>query len=60
VFDLAGRAVRSLASGVFAAGEHAITWDGRDDGGQTVPSGVYVTALTSAGVREFCKVVVMK
>jgi len=41
VFDLAGRKVRDLASGIHPAGRHVATWDGRDDQGQRMHKGVY-------------------
>jgi hypothetical protein len=41
IFDLQGRQVKSLAQGTFDAGVHYVRWDGRDDGGQQVSSGVY-------------------
>ena len=45
VFDASGRLVRALASGSFAAGEHAPPWDGRDRDGRTLPNGVYFARL---------------
>ncbi len=50
VYDIAGRKVRTLVSGPMTAGEHAVAWDGRDDGGKPVASGVYLTRLV-AGER---------
>lgn len=41
VFDLQGRRVAQLARGNYAAGVHAIDWDGRDAGGRQVGPGVY-------------------
>jgi len=41
VFDLAGRLVATLQRGELGAGEHQVTWDGRTDGGASVPSGQY-------------------
>lgn len=49
VFDVSGRAIRSLVDGVLAAGEHTVVWDGRDDAGHAVPSGIYLYKLQSAG-----------
>lgn len=52
VSDVAGRRVRLLREGTFATGEYAVAWDGRDDRGAQVPSGVYFySARTSAGVQ---------
>lgn len=46
VFDLSGRHVRTLAREVsLAAGPQGLPWDGRDDGGQALPAGLYVARL---------------
>jgi len=48
IHDLAGRLVRTLVAGdVLAAGPHDRRWDGRDDGGRTLPSGVYLARLSA-------------
>lgn len=48
VFNMQGQKVRTLARGDFASGTHTVKWDGTTDGGQIVPSGVYIYRLTSA------------
>jgi hypothetical protein len=45
VFDPAGRLVRRLFEGEVAEGTHEIRWDGRDDAGSPVASGVYFYRL---------------
>jgi hypothetical protein len=40
VFDASGRRVRRLESAA-AGGEASVAWDGTDDGGREVPSGIY-------------------
>jgi hypothetical protein len=45
VLDPAGRILRELAAGVFPAGHHTVVWDGRDDAGERLPSGVYLARL---------------
>ena len=53
VYDVAGRRVRELFVGAMAAGRHVVVWDGRDDGGRRVGSGVYFVRLaTDAGVIQ--------
>jgi hypothetical protein len=54
VFDQQGRCVRNLLAGEQPAGEHAITWDGRDDGGRPVASGMYFARCTVEG-RTFTR-----
>lgn len=47
VFDIQGRLVRVLADGYLPAGEHFVSWDGRDDGGRNLASGVYFYRLSA-------------
>ena len=43
IYDLAGRLVRTLLSGQrLEKGPHAIRWNGMDDSGRTITSGVYL------------------
>jgi hypothetical protein len=59
VFDVAGRQVRSLSSGKAEAGAHLVSWDGRNDEGRLVPSGVYFYRLR-AGSGELRERVVVR
>jgi len=47
VYNVAGIKVRTLAEGQFAARTHKVAWDGTDDQGRAVESGVYFTRLTA-------------
>ncbi len=47
IYNLAGQKIRSLISGEMAAGTHEVVWDGRDDRGITVSSGIYISRLKS-------------
>ncbi|MDH3457644.1 MAG: T9SS type A sorting domain-containing protein [Gemmatimonadota bacterium] len=60
VFDVRGRLVRSLDAGAKGAGPHQTFWDGHDDHGRPVSSGVYYVRL--AGDRETLtrKIVLLK
>lgn len=61
VRDLTGRLVRVLRLGTFAHGRQTITWDGRGDGGETLPSGIYFVSFdTAAGVQDAVKVTLLK
>lgn len=48
VLDVAGRTVRTLASGAFAAGAQRVAWNGTDDSGARVAAGVYFYRLETA------------
>lgn len=47
ILDAAGRAVRRFDLGLRGAGAHAVAWDGRDDRGRELASGVYFVQLRS-------------
>lgn len=49
VLDVSGRVVTTLADGAFAAGEHALLWDGRTRGGTPAPAGVYFVRVERDG-----------
>lgn len=60
ILSVAGRRLRVLAEGGLAAGEQAITWDGRDAAGQALPSGVYLARLAAPGRLEQAKLVLLR
>jgi len=45
IFNLASQKVATLAEGMREAGTYTIRWDGRDDDGRTLASGVYLYRL---------------
>lgn len=47
IYNLLGQRVRTLVDGEQAAGTYSARWDGTDDGGTTVASGVYLYRLTA-------------
>ncbi|MBU0508861.1 lamin tail domain-containing protein [bacterium] len=49
IYDVRGRAVRRLANNAAAGFSGEILWDGRDDGGQFVPTGLYIVYLEALG-----------
>jgi len=61
IYDVAGRRIRTLVSGVRNAGAaHRAEWDGRDDDGRAVSSGVYFCRLTTQGFIETRKLMLLK
>jgi len=60
VVNSAGRVIRTLAASVYEAGVHRVAWDGTDESGQSVPSGVYMTRLRSGGEMRTVKMALIR
>ena len=61
IYDLAGRRIRQLlVHESKPAGEHIHVWDGRDDAGRRVASGVYVVQGTANGESASQRIVLLK
>ncbi len=60
VHDLTGRPVRRLLAGWTDAGDHAIVWDGRNENGEPVASGVYFYRMETHGRLEAKKMVLLR
>jgi hypothetical protein len=60
VYDVAGRRVRTLVDGSRDAGPHTVAWDGRNDAGVSVASGVYFCKLVAGEFSDTRKLVLLK
>jgi len=60
VFDTAGRKIRTLAHGIHPAGRYSLQWDGKDDSGRTVGSGIYFYQLRAGEVWLTKKMALIK
>ncbi len=60
IYDVTGARVRTLATGSLAGGHHSVAWDGRNDAGSAVGSGVYFYRLATAGHVMTRKMVLLK
>ncbi len=61
IFDLEGRTVRTLLSSArLEAGEHRQHWQGRDDEGRVLPSGIYFCELRVGEERLLRKLTLLK
>jgi hypothetical protein len=62
IYDAAGRCVRTLVAPdrVVDAGAHRVVWDGRDDAGQVLSSGLYVVRLESGSRHAAHKMLLLK
>lgn len=59
IYNLRGQLVRKLQPGDLPAGDSQLNWDGKDESGQSLPSGVYFARLETGGksaVRRLVRV----
>jgi carboxypeptidase T len=60
LYDVQGRLLRTVFSGQVPAGEHLVTWDGRNAYGQRLPAGVYFFRLEAEGKTFTEKAVLLR
>lgn len=60
VYSITGQKVRSYAQRFMAVGKHSVRWDGRDDNGNTVSSGLYLTHVSVGGVTASARMMLIK
>jgi len=60
IYNISGQKVRSLISDRMTAGIHSVRWDGRDETGQSVSSGIYLYRLRAGGIEETRSMTLMR
>ncbi len=61
VYDIAGRLVkRLLVDELVEAGDHEVYWDGKNENGVTVASGVYFCSMRTAGEVSGIKLILLR
>jgi hypothetical protein len=60
VYDVSGSAVRTLVDAVESAGQKTVRWDGMNDHGEHVSSGVYFYRMTAPGFTKNRKMVLLQ
>ena len=60
VYNLMGQEVRRLVNGEIQAGYHRIVWDGLNNRGESVSTGVYIYSLISPSFHSTKKMVLLK
>jgi len=60
ILNLNGACVRTIGSARFSAGQHTLSWDGKNQFQEPVASGVYLVSLTVDGRRHSKKILLMK
>jgi hypothetical protein len=60
IFSISGKCVKTLANRKFLAGPHRFTWDGKDQNGSTLASGVYIYKLWNSNISMSRKMILVK
>ncbi len=60
IYNALGRRVRTLVAPDQASGQHAVTWDGRDDRGSSLAAGVYLASVRVGDARQTVKMSLVK
>ena len=60
VYNVLGQRVRQLVSGYVEAGQHEVDWNGTDDNGQAVSTGVYLYRLDAGDYSQTKKMIFVK
>lgn len=60
IYNIVGQKIKTLKNGMFEAGSHTVIWDGTNDTGDIVSSGVYFYRLTAGDNNQTKKMVMLK
>lgn len=60
IFNAKGQKVRTLLQGKLGSGRHTAAWDGADDNGQSLASGIYLYRMNSAAGSSTRKMLLLK
>jgi hypothetical protein len=60
IYNILGQLVRALVDGEKLPGRYEVIWDGEDDRGKEVTSGVYFYRLESSGTTETRKMILLR
>jgi len=60
IYNLLGQEVRTLDDHVMEAGTHNISWDGKDNSGESVCSGVYFYRINAGGLNIIKKMIFIR
>jgi len=60
IFNVRGQLVRGLVSGVWSEGSHEVIWNGTDDNGTVLGSGLYFYRFTAGDIVETRKMLLLK
>ena len=60
IYDMLGRKIRTLINTEIEPGQHSIIWDGANDSGQDVASGVYLYKLSAGDASDVRRMTLLR
>ena len=60
IYNTLGKEIATLINEYLPSGEKEISWDGKDNNGNIVSSGVYFIQMTAGSYRQTMKAVLLK
>lgn len=60
IFDIQGHQIRTVVNNVLNSGWHSVVWDGKDNNGQNVSSGMYIYRLKAGSFIEKKKMLLVR
>ena len=60
IHDLLGRKIKTLVSDYQQAGQYSVTWNGKDEAGNSLASGIYLYTLKTGNILQSKKMILMK
>jgi hypothetical protein len=60
IYNIKGQKIRQLVDGIYTVGTHKVVWNGLDDSGTAVSSGVYFYRMKTEGYSETKKMMLLK
>ncbi|RLC56633.1 MAG: hypothetical protein DRH89_05255, partial [Candidatus Cloacimonadota bacterium] len=60
IYNIKGEQIKTLVNGVYPVGEHNVVWNGKDNNGKIVSSGVYFYHMLSKEYSSTRKMILMK
>lgn len=60
IYNILGQKVRQLLQGVFPPGQHQVQWDGKNENGETLPTGIYILQMRAENFVSHRRVLLIK
>lgn len=60
IYNVKGQMIKTLVKGVQEAGKHSVVWQGKDNSGKEVSSGIYFYKFKTEDIHQTRKMILMK